>query len=236
MSVAVPPLSRVVVADDHPMFRAALVHALAGLVAPGGVVEAASLGALEAAVADGPAPDLVLLDLAMPGANGFSSLVRLRSGYPQLPVLVVSSNDHAGTQRRARQFGAAGFVSKAAPAPVLHAAVRAVMAGDTWFDAAQDAHADHSARDAELAQRLAQLTPQQLRVLMLVAEGLLNKQIADQLGLSTNTVKIHVTAVLSKLQCRSRTQAAVLMRSLELDADVDGGSVDDAGGAGAAAH
>src|SRR5690606_2792610 len=102
------------------------------------------------------------------------------------------------------------------PAQDLRRAVCAVMAGDTWFDAAP---ADAGGRDARLAERLAQLTPQQLRVLMLVADGLLNKQIAAELGLSANTVKIHVTAILAKLQCRSRTQAAVLLKSLDLDAD-----------------
>jgi len=218
MTGATPLLSRVVVADDHPMFRAALLHALSGLVAPGGVAEVASRSALEAVVVAGPAPELVLLDLAMPGAYGFSSLVWLRSERPEVPVLVVSSNDHPGTLQRAQQFGAAGFVSKAAPAQDLRRAVCAVMAGDTWFDAVP---ADTSGSDARLAERLAQLTPQQLRVLMLVADGLLNKQIAAELGLSTNTVKIHVTAILAKLQCRSRTQAAVLLKSLDLDADAE---------------
>ncbi|WP_242108732.1 response regulator [Luteimonas aquatica] len=209
-----PLLSTVLVADDHPMFRAAMLHAIAGLVAEGGVVEVASQSALEAAVAAAPRIDLVLLDLTMPGALGFSSLMRLRSERPEVPLIVVSSNDHPRTVRRAQQFGAAGFVSKAAPAQALREAVRAVMAGGTWFALDQ---AEGSEQDARLAAGLAQLTPQQFRVLMLLAEGLLNKQIAAELGLAENTVKIHVTAILAKLQCRSRTQAAVLLKTLDLE-------------------
>lgn len=216
---AAPLLSVVIVADDHPMFRAAMLHAIDGMVAAGGVIEVASQSALDAAVEATPQIDLVLLDLTMPGALGFSSLVRLRSERPEVPLIVISSNDHPRTVRRAQQFGAAGFVSKAAPAQTLREAVRAVMAGGTWFTLTQAtlAQAERSEQDEQLAANLAQLTPQQFRVLMLLADGLLNKQIAAELGLSENTVKIHVTAILSKLQCRSRTQAAVLLKTLDLE-------------------
>lgn len=202
------------VADDHPMFRAAVAHML-GAAFPGvRVIEAASRSALEAALLAEPAIDLVLLDLAMPGAIGFSSLLWLRAERPDLPVMVISSNDRPRTVRRAQQFGAAGFVSKAAPVDELAQAVRRVLDGGLWFESVR---AERSPHDAALAARLARLTPQQFRVLLLLAEGLLNKQIAAQLGLAENTVKIHVTAVLSKLECRSRTQAAVLVKSLDLD-------------------
>ncbi len=205
---------RLLIADDHPMFRAALRHAL-GAIAPGAQIgEVASRSALEAAVADGTPYDLAMLDLAMPGAMGFSSLVYLRGERPELPVLIVSSDDHPRTIRRAQQFGAAGFVPKSAPAEALAEAVTAVLAGGLWFPPQQ---AERNEADAQLAQRLAQLTPQQLRVLMRMADGLLNKQIAHELSLAENTVKIHVTAVLRKLGCHSRTQAAVLVKALALD-------------------
>lgn len=205
---------RLLIADDHPMFRAALRHAL-GEIAPGAQIgEVASRSALEAAVADGTPYDLAMLDLAMPGAMGFSSLVYLRGERPELPVLIVSSDDHPRTIRRAQQFGAAGFVPKSAPAEALAEAVTAVLAGGLWFPPQQ---AERNEADAQLAQRLAQLTPQQLRVLMRMADGLLNKQIAHELSLAENTVKIHVTAVLRKLGCHSRTQAAVLVKALALD-------------------
>lgn len=211
-----PPATTFLVADDHPMFRAAVAHAL-GIEMPGArVLEVASQSALEAALENDAGIDLVLLDLTMPGAIGFSSLLWLRAEQPDLPVLVISSNDRPRTVRRAQQFGAAGFVSKAAPAEVMGEAVRRVLAGGVWFESDR---AERSEHDAALMARLAQLTPQQFRVLMLIADGLLNKQIADRLGLSENTVKIHVTAVLSKLECRSRTQAAVLVKSLDPDDD-----------------
>ena len=203
-----------VVADDHPMFRAAVSQALRSVVDGARVAEAASQSSLESVLAAEASVDLVLLDLTMPGAMGFSSLIWLRGEYPDLPVIVISSNDHPRTVRRAQQFGAAGFVSKAAPADVLGQAVGDVLAGGSWFEAAR---AERSEQDAALAARLAQLTPQQFRVLMLLADGLLNKQIAASMGLAENTVKIHVTAVLSKLECRSRTQAAVLVKSLDVD-------------------
>lgn len=209
-----PESLTLVVADDHPMFRAAVSQALRNVVAGARVAEAASQSSLETVLAAEASVDLVLLDLTMPGAMGFSSLVWLRGEYPDLPVIVISSNDHPRTVRRAQQFGAAGFVSKAAPAEVLGQAVGDVLAGGNWFDAAR---AERSEQDAALAARLAQLTPQQFRVLMLLADGLLNKQIAATMGLAENTVKIHVTAVLSKLECRSRTQAAVLVKSLDVD-------------------
>ena len=205
---------KIVVADDHPLFRSAIVHALREIT--GGVmpVEASSLRTLEEAVRTHADADLVLLDLHMPGARGFSSLVFLRGERPEVPVIVISSNDHPRTIRRAQQFGAAGFIPKSAPVERMLEAIRTVMAGGIWFPPLA---AERSEEDAQLAARLAQLTPQQVRVLMCLADGLLNKQIAYELGLTENTVKVHVTAILRKLECHSRTQAAVLVKSLEPD-------------------
>ena len=218
---------RLLIADDHPMFRAALRHALAAIAPGAQIAEVASRSALEAAVAGGEPFDLAMLDLTMPGAMGFSSLVYLRGERPELPVLIVSSDDHPRTIRRAQQFGAAGFVSKSAPAEALHEAVTAVLAGGLWFPPQQ---AERNEADAQLAERLAQLTPQQLRVLMRMADGLLNKQIAHELSLAENTVKIHVTAVLRKLGCHSRTQAAVLVKGLSLESGAGLPDEDDVGG------
>lgn len=218
---------RLLIADDHPMFRAALRHALAAIAPGAQIAEVASRSALEAAVAGGEPFDLAMLDLTMPGAMGFSSLVYLRGERPELPVLIVSSDDHPRTIRRAQQFGAAGFVSKSAPAEDLNEAVTAVLAGGLWFPPQQ---AERNEADAQLAERLAQLTPQQLRVLMRMADGLLNKQIAYELSLAENTVKIHVTAVLRKLGCHSRTQAAVLVKGLSLESGAGLSDEEDAGG------
>jgi len=203
---------KLLIVDDHPLFRAALVQALGDALPAAVVVEAASLPALQEALAAHADLALVLLDLTLPGARGLSTLVYLRGERPALPVLVVSSSDAPQTVRRTQQFGAAGFVSKSAPADTIAAAIAEVLDGGQWFP---ELRADASDDDAQLAARLAQLTPQQFRVLLCMADGLLNKQIAHALGLAENTVKVHVTAILKKLGCYSRTQAAVLVKALD---------------------
>jgi DNA-binding NarL/FixJ family response regulator len=200
------------IADDHPLFRGAVRYALQERWPQAQVLEAESFTSLEAAINAHSSIDLVLLDLNMPGAQGFSSLIYLRSERPAVPVVIVSADDHPRTVRRAQQFGALGFVPKSLPAGRLQEAIGRVMDGGDWFPAMA---AEKSEQDAQLAAQLAQLTPQQLRVLMCMADGMLNKQIAHGLGLAENTVKVHVTAVLRKLDCHSRTQAALLVKSLE---------------------
>ena len=202
------------VADDHPLFRTAVLHVLRERLPQFRTLEAASAATLGAALQEHPEVELVLLDLSMPGARGFSALLHVRGEYPELPVVIISSNDHPRVIRRAQQFGAVGFIPKSAPAEALGAAIEAVLAGDSWFPPMA---AERSEADAELAARLAQLTPQQFRVLLYLADGLLNKQIAAEMGLAENTVKVHVTAVLRKLACHSRTQAAVLVKGLETE-------------------
>ncbi|NGY04185.1 LuxR C-terminal-related transcriptional regulator [Solimonas terrae] len=204
---------KLLIADDHPLFRIAISHALQGMLAGSAPVEASSLRTLEEAVHAHADLDLVLLDLHMPGARGFSSLVFLRGERPDLPVVVISSNDHPRTIRRAQQFGAAGFIPKSTPVARMIEALQTVLDGGVWFPPL----AEKSEADEQLAARLAQLTPQQVRVLMCLADGLLNKQIAYELGLAENTVKVHVTAILRKLECHSRMQAALLVKALEPD-------------------
>lgn len=203
------------VADDHPLLRSAVRHALSAALPSARVVEVASATALGSALELHPDADLVLLDLTMPGAHGFSALLHVRGAHPEIPVVVISSSEHPRVIRRAQQFGAAGFIPKSSPAEAIGEAVSAVLDGATWFPPMA---AERSEQDAELAARLAQLTPQQFRVLECLADGLLNKQIAHELGLAENTVKVHVTAILKKLDCHSRTQAAVLVKSLAPEA------------------
>jgi DNA-binding NarL/FixJ family response regulator len=205
----------ILVADDHPLFRAAVLHALRQAMPTAAMLEASSATVLVGVLEANPDVDLVLLDLTMPGARGFSALLHVRGARPEVPVVIISSNDHPRVVRRAQQFGAAGFIPKSAPAEAIGDAVATVLEGGTWFPAIA---AERSEEDARLAAQLAQLTPQQFRVLLCLAEGLLNKQIAHELGLAENTVKVHVTAILKKLDCHSRTQAAVLVKALEPEA------------------
>ena len=202
------------VADDHPLFRAAVLHVLQGRLPPFRTPGGGSGATLRPAGRGHPAIGLVARGLGMPGARGFSALLHVRGEYPEVPVVIISSNDHPRVIRRAQQFGAAGFIPKSAPADAMGEAIQAVLDGGSWFPPMAG---ERSEADAELAARLPQLTPQHIPVLLCLADGLLNKQIAAELGLAENTVKVHVTAILKKLECYSRTQAAVLVKSLEAE-------------------
>ena len=210
------PQPTLLVADDHPLFRAAVLHVLHERFAQYATLEAASAATVSSTLQAHPQVELVLLDLTMPGVRGFSTLLHVRGEYPEIPVVIISSNDHPRVIRRAQQFGAAGFIPKSASGQEIAQAVAAVLDGGSWFPPMT---AERSQADADLAARLAQLTPQQFRVLLSLADGLLNKQIAHALGLAENTVKVHVTAILKKLGCYTRTQAAVLVKSLENDSE-----------------
>jgi DNA-binding NarL/FixJ family response regulator len=207
------------IADDHPLFRAALRQAAVACVADCQVCEAADLAGVFAALAAAPDTDLVLLDLHMPGSHGLSGLAALRGQHPGVAVLVVSAHDEARTVRRALDHGAAGFIPKSASPTLIGEAIRTVLDCGSWLppplaDAVAALAPDP--RDTDLATRLARLTEQQYRVLSLIGEGLLNKQIADRLAIQERTVKAHVTAIFEKLGVRNRTQAGLLLRSLDL--------------------
>ncbi len=197
---------RFIIADDHPLFRAALKHILEREMPE---VELAEAGTLDEVVeAAGTAEtDLILLDLKMPGVQGFSGLIYLRAQFPDIPVVVVSASEEAAIIRRAISFGASGFIRKSASAQQMQAALRAVLAGELAVP--EDISLDAPEEQDDIARRLSTLTPQQMRVLMMLREGLLNKQIAYELGVSEATIKAHVSAILQKLGVESRTQAVI---------------------------
>lgn len=205
-----------IIADDHPLFRAALREAVTQLLPGVRVVEAASLDTLQQAVATHTDADLILLDLHMPGAQGFSSLVYLRAQYPAIPVAVVSAAEEPAVIRRALDFGAAAYIPKSTSIERIGAALRTVLDGGVWLPEGvpESSANDGETRERELAQRVASLTPQQLRVLLMLADGRLNKQIAADLEVSEATIKAHMTAILRKLGLFRRTQAAVLAQRL----------------------
>ncbi|ACO79990.1 Response regulator, LuxR family [Azotobacter vinelandii CA] len=206
----------ILIADDHPLFRSALQQALTlGLGPVVRLVEADSIAALEVRLEEKADWDLVLLDLNMPGAHGFSGLVLLRGQYPQIPVVMISAQEDAAVVARAREFGASGFIPKSSPLETLQQAVRAVLDGDEWWPPQIQETASVSAEAKAASAGLASLTPQQFRVLSMVCDGLLNKQIAYELNVSEATVKAHVTAIFRKLGVRTRTQAALLLQQLE---------------------
>lgn len=208
----------ILVADDHPLFREALRHALGRAVPDAEVVEADSVAALLDVAEQHPDAELLLLDLNMPGAQGFSALVQMRSHFPSLPVVIISANEDPAVIRRSIGHGAAGFVPKSSTVDQMVEALQAVLEGDAWVPASVDVEpAGLEAPEADVASRLASLTPQQFRVLTMLSSGLLNKQIAYELSVSEATVKAHMTAIMQKLGATNRTQAVVLSQRLALD-------------------
>ena len=207
------------IADDHPLFRAALRQAARDALGEVELFEAGSLEAVLALLDAQPQVDLVLLDLHMPGNHGLAGLAAIRAQHPGVAVVVVSANDDPRVVRRALDHGAAGYLPKSSGLDELRDAIRAVLACEQWLPPplrAAVARTQSSSSDADLAARLASLSPQQFRVLTFVAEGLLNKQIADRLEVQERTVKAHLSAIFERLGVRNRTQAGVVLRELEL--------------------
>jgi DNA-binding NarL/FixJ family response regulator len=208
---------RLVIADDHPLFRGALRAAVSGQFAGADIAEAGTFDDVVAQLDRGGEVDLVLLDLAMPGVRGFSGLMFLRAQYPSVPVVIVSANDDPAVIRRCMDFGASGFIPKTLGVEVMRTALARVLEGGVWTPPDVDLSGRPDADTAELIGRLATLTPQQVRVLMMLSEGMLNKQIAYGLGVSEATVKAHVSAILQKLGVESRTQAVIAAARIEPD-------------------
>jgi DNA-binding NarL/FixJ family response regulator len=200
----------IVIADDHPLFRGALRQAILAAIPDSRLVEVGTFDALTSALKRESDVDLVILDLMIPGVQGLSGLMYLRSDHPALPVMMVSGNDDPATIRRCLDFGAAGFMPKTLEPDEIGQAVQAVLGGDIWTPSDVDLSSSQDAATADMVKRLSTLTPQQVRVLMMLSEGRLNKQIAYELSVSEATVKAHVSAILQKLDVDSRTQAVIV--------------------------
>jgi DNA-binding NarL/FixJ family response regulator len=206
--------SRLIIADDHPLFRAALREVVARQIPGAHIIEVSSIDGLQAAIANHPDADMILLDLRMPGARGFSSLLSLRAEYPTVPIVVVSASEDASVVRRALDFGASGFIPKSASIEIIGESLRTVLDGGISAPRLHEGRTKAEERDRELARRLSTLTPQQLKVLVMLAEGQSNKYIAGHLAITEATVKAHITGILRKLGIERRTQAAILAQRL----------------------
>jgi DNA-binding NarL/FixJ family response regulator len=207
-------VTRFIIVDDHPLFRDALRQALMATFVGVEISEAASLDDLTKSLEKDDDVDLILLDLTMPGVQGLSGLLLLRSQYPAIPVVIVSANDDPQVMRRCLDYGASGFVPKSKPVELIRDAVNTVMSGSIWTPEGLALTVDSSAEDKLTAARFASLTPQQVKVLMMLGEGLLNKQIAFKLSVSEATIKAHVSAILQKLNVDSRTQAVIAVNKI----------------------
>ncbi|MEM7619685.1 MAG: response regulator transcription factor [Pseudomonadota bacterium] len=204
------------IVDDHPLFRDALRQALEGSLENLHITEAGSLNELTSHLDKRTHPvDLVLLDLSMPGVKGFSGLLFLRAQYQEIPVIIVSATEEPKVIRRSFEFGASGYIPKSVAVEEIRNGVKMVLNGDVYTPPDISLEEDPDDDISELVARVATLTPQQVRVLMMLGEGLLNKQIAYELSVSEATVKAHVSAILQKLNVDSRTQAVIAVNKID---------------------
>lgn len=210
--------AKIIIADDHPLFRAALKQAVIECTDHEQILETDNFDGLIALIEQKSAIELVFLDLHMPGNLGFTGLTLLLNHYPDLVVVMISSDDNVETMRKAIDLGAAAFIPKSADFTTISTAVNTVKEGNIWRPKAlleEQANTNEAQSNFKrLAQKLAQLTPQQYTVLTLIADGQLNKQIAYQLSIQETTVKKHVSAILAKFELNNRTQAGIVFQQL----------------------
>ena len=207
--------TRIVIGDDHPLVQAELQSALTAVMTDLDVIGCQSLADVLAALGDRPEEiDLVLLDLTMPGIEGFAALFILLAQFPTTPVAIISARQDAATIRRAIAYGASGYIPKSLSLPAMAEAIMKILAGEIWMPPNIGGRGSVQAADVELAARLSSLSAQQMRILAMIVEGRLNKQIAGELDIAEQTVKGHVSTILRKLGVGSRTQAAVLAERL----------------------
>jgi DNA-binding NarL/FixJ family response regulator len=219
-------MAKLIVADDHPLFRNALINAISSTFATKATIETDSFDSTCAALEQHPDTDLLLLDLHMPGNCGFLGLIQLRKSFPSLPIVVISASEELDVIRRVMAFGASAYVPKSANPADISAALNAVLAGELWVPAAikqqvLEHHSDKAEEDLDLAAKVAQLTQQQYKVLYYLTEGWLNKQIAYDLHISEATVKAHITAIFRKLGVTNRTQVVIQAQRLTLEPPVN---------------
>lgn len=206
---------KIIIADDHPLFRQALLGTLKAKLTYTAWLEAQTIEELEQQLTNNNDSDLLLLDLNIPGAHGFNTLIHVRNHFPQIPVVIVSAHEDHDTISKAMSYGAAGFVPKSTPVDDIYSAIVAVLSGNIWLPASFE-QKQRDNNDKGIAERVASLTQQQYRILMMFAQGMLNKQIAYDLNVSEATIKAHATAIFRKLDVRNRTQAVIAIAQLHL--------------------
>lgn len=207
-------MSRLIIVDDHPLFRNAAAGVLEPQFGSSKIVQVGTFTELEDVLFHAPHFDLILLDLNLPDTTGLFGLLLLRAIHPEIPVAVISAADDRRLIHRAIECGASGFVPKTQSVNTLREAVQRILEGFIWLPDLGDSSLDPKPEEADLAKRFTLLTVQQLRVLALLCQGQLNRQMGDTLGITEATTKAHVSEILSKLGARSRTQAVVLANKL----------------------
>jgi len=214
---------KIIIADDHPLFREALKQTLLDakpeLSGELQVFEAKDIDDTYHLLTQHGECDLVLLDLHMPGAQGFSGLVNLRGCFPFVPIAMFSGSDANYIIQRAANLGASGFIPKSTAPKEIVSAIKTLLAGEHWYPS----HLESSVQPilnlqiSDIAEKVASLTPHQFRVYTMINEGLLNKQIAYELDISETTVKSHVKKILKKMGVRKRTEVIILANTLHIE-------------------
>lgn len=204
---------RILIIDDHPLFRQALVLAAGNICDDADIIDVGTMDAALQHMSGSSNFDLILLDLKLPNVSGYTGVAMIHAEAPNTPILVISSADPEKASIEARRFGAIGFISKESELTKIEEAIGAALSGK--FTQSNVSSAVNTDADLDsMAQKVASLTPMQLRVLLGVLSGRLNKQIAYDLGISEATVKAHLTAIFKKLDVGNRTQAALAARAL----------------------
>ncbi len=207
----------ILVADDHPLFRSALNEAVQQAVRNVRVLEVDTVADLQTVAEKNPDADLVLLDLLMPDVQGFSGLALMRGRFPALPVVIVSGLESQDIAQRSLAHGASGFIPKSASLSMIARAIQSVLDGNIWVPEGYDTSKSSLSNEIQdFSERLSSLTNQQFKVLGMLCEGMLNKQIAFALDVSEATVKAHISALFRKLDVHSRTQAVIAMQQLDV--------------------
>lgn len=205
---------KIILADDHPLFRQALTITLKSHFTSAVIVDAENIPELESHLESEDKADLLLLDLDIPGAHGFNSLISIRRSHPDLGIVVISGFEDKETIHKAMSFGAAGFIPKSTPVPKMVVAIEEVLNGTLWTP---DGEFNPNEKINNIDDKIASLTPKQHEILLMFADGLLNKQIASQLGTSESTIKSHASIIFLKLGVRNRTQAVITLNELQLN-------------------
>ncbi len=201
---------QVLIADDHPLFRAALIGSLAEMDLKFDISESSTFEEAREHILNHDM-DLLLLDLRMPGNDGLIGLLSLRSEFPELAIVVVSANEDPQTMSDAKDMGAMGFIPKSSKTDEIHQGLTRVLAGEFSFP--EFTKPDDA---SDVACKLNLLTPKQLKVLHMIGNGDLNKQIAYKLNIKETTVKTHISDILRKLEITNRTQAALILKELSV--------------------
>ena len=206
---------KAIIADDHPLFRGALKQAVQSVI-DGEIYEAENFEQTMSLLEEHPEIDVVFLDLNMPGNEGFTGLSAIRNAYPSIQAVMVSAEENPTIIRKALDFGASGYIPKSSDLNDIADAISVILDGELWLPEGVKEKVDgiQNEEGQAFAKKLDQLTPHQFRVLKLVADGLLNKQIAYELDVQETTIKQHMSAILKKLGVFNRTQAGIIFKQV----------------------